>query len=192
MAQQLQQPPPLAFVTFSAEINQNTTESLIAAMTNLVNQGVQEIHLLLSTPGGGVTNGLNLYNVLTGLPVRLITHNVGVVNSIGNAVFLAGNPRYAVPETTFMFHGVGMDVNQAARFEEKQLRELLGNILTEQGKIAAVVEKRTKLTERQVKALFTKAQTKDTAFAIGAGIIDEIRDVQIPPGSPVVSLIFQR
>lgn len=187
-----QQPPQVAYVTFSAEINQNTTESLIATMANMVNQGVPEVHLLLSTQGGSVTNGLNLYNVLTGLLIRLITHNVGVVNSIGNAVFLAGDPRYAVPNTTFMFHGVGLDFPQGSRLEEKNAREVLDGILMEQGKIAAVIEQRTQLTARQVKALFTRAQTKDTTYAIDAGIIDQVRDVQIPPGSAVVSLVFQR
>jgi ATP-dependent protease ClpP protease subunit len=146
----------------------------------------------LSTQGGGVTNGLNIYNVLRGLPIKLVTHNVGVVNSIGNAVFLAADPRHAAPNTTFMFHGVGMDLQQGARVEEKNARELLSGILTEQGKIAAIIEQRTKLTDRQVKALFTRAQTKDTAYAIGAGIIDQVRDVQVPPGCPVVSLVFQR
>ncbi len=35
-------------------------------------------------------NGLNIYNVLRGFPITLTTHNVGHVDSIGNAIFLAG------------------------------------------------------------------------------------------------------
>jgi ATP-dependent protease ClpP protease subunit len=48
---------------------------------------------MLSSPGGHVMLGMNLYNVLRALPIKLTTHNVGNVDSIGNAVFLAGNPR---------------------------------------------------------------------------------------------------
>ncbi len=57
-------PPQVVYVSFCAEINVSTTESLIATMANIANDGVPEVYLLLSTPGGGVMNGMNLYNVL--------------------------------------------------------------------------------------------------------------------------------
>lgn len=69
------------YVSFSAEINPQTTEALIAVMADQVNKRADEVYLMISTPGGSVMNGLNLYNVLRGLPFRLITHNVGNVDS---------------------------------------------------------------------------------------------------------------
>ena len=63
-AQALQQPHavPVQYVSFSAEVNPNTAEALIALTSALVNQGAREIYLMLSTPGGSVMNGLNIYN----------------------------------------------------------------------------------------------------------------------------------
>ena len=184
--------PPVTYVSFSADINPNTTESLIAAMTNCANKGVQEVHLMLSTPGGNVMNGLNLYNVLRGMPFKLITHNVGNVDSIGNVIFLAGSSRYACPGSTFMFHGVGTTAKEGQRFEEKEFRQGLRGILREQKRIGAIIAKHTKLDSKQVARLFREAQTKDAADAVSCGIVHEIKDVQIPAGSPVVSLVFQR
>jgi ATP-dependent Clp protease, protease subunit len=180
-----------AFVSFSAEINVNTTESLIATMANLANAGHQEVHLLMTTVGGTVMHGLNLYNVLRGFPFTLVTHNSGSVNSIGNAVFLAGARRYACPHSTFMFHGVGFDPGNQ-RLEEKLLREKLTNILTDQQRIGSIITERTKITEEQAAGLFTEAQTKDAAYAVGSGIVDEIRDIQIPAGCPTYALVFKR
>jgi ATP-dependent Clp protease, protease subunit len=180
------------YVTFSAEINVNTTESLISVMATLVNQQAKEVHLLMSTPGGSVMHGLNLYNVLSGLPFELVTHNVGNVDSIGNAVFLAGSRRYATAHSTFMFHGVGFDVSGPTRFEEKNVRERLDGILNDQKRIGSIITERTQLGEEDVSALFREAQTKDAAFAVSSGIIHEIKDVQIPVGGPVISLVFQR
>src|SRR5687767_12870728 len=120
--------PPEVYISFSAEIVPQTTESLIAAFANLVKQGVRAITLLISTQGGSVMHGLNLYNVLRAFPVRLTTHNVGNVNSIGNVVFLAGETRLACPHSTFMFHGVGFDAQAGSRLEEKFLRERLDGI----------------------------------------------------------------
>lgn len=191
------QPQPIpqqktVYISFSAEINANTTESLIAIASQCAGQGVTDVYLMLSTPGGTVMHGLNLYNVLRAMPFTLTVHNVGNVDSIGNAVFLAGARRYAAPHSTFMFHGVGFDMQGAMRFEEKSLRERLDNVLSDQKRIGSVIQERTRLTQDQVEGLFREAQTKNAAFAVGCGIVDEVRDVQIPPGSSILSLVFQR
>jgi ATP-dependent protease ClpP protease subunit len=185
-------PPDTVYISFSAEIVPHTTESLIAAVSNLANQNVRCVYLMLSTPGGSVMHGMNLYNVLRALPVELITHNVGNVDSIGNAVFLAGAKRYVCPHSTFMFHGVGFDWQQGVRLEEKFLLERLDGIRSDQKRIGEVITERTRITEDEARKLFLEAQTKDAAYAIGCGIVDEIRNVQIPVGSPVISLVFQR
>lgn len=184
-------PPPIAYISFSAEINANTTESLLATMANCANQNVSEVHLLMSTPGGNVMNGMNLYNVLRGMPFTLVTHNVGNVDSIGNAIFLAGERRYTCPHATFMFHGVGFDVG-ALRLDESVCREKLKGILVEHKRIGTVIRERTNLKDKTIRTLFREAQTKDSAYAISSGIVHEIREVSIPTGAPVISLVFQR
>lgn len=183
---------PLVYVSFSAEINPSTTESLISVMANCANSKVQQVYILLSTPGGSVREGLNLYNVLKGMPFELITHNVAEVNSVGNTIFLAGKSRYATPNATFMFHGVGFTSSQNQRFEEKDLRGRLSGILREQERIGGIISQHTNLRPEEVAGLFSEAQTKDASFALKKGIIHEIRDVQLVQGSPVISLVFKR
>jgi ATP-dependent protease ClpP protease subunit len=185
--------PQIVYVIFSAEITPQTTEGLLAVMANCATQGVRTVYLTISTPGGDVTQGMTLYNVLRGMPFELITHNAGNVDSIGNAVFLAGSKRYACPHSTFMFHGVGFNMaNQNVRLEEKNVREMLDNISSNHGRIGTILKERTQLADTAIPELFRQAQTKDAAFAVGCGIIDEIRDIQIPLGSTVISLVFQR
>ena len=183
---------PVTYIAFSAEINPKTTESLIAAMADCAKEGAQEVYLMLSTPGGSVMNGMNLYNVLRGMPFKLTVHNVGSVNSIGNAVFLAGSTRYAAPHSTFMFHGIGFTASAGHRFEEKDLRERLNSVLADRKRIGAIIAEHTNLSERDIAGLFREAQTKDAAYALNCGIVHEIRDIQIPAGTPIISLVFQR
>jgi ATP-dependent Clp protease protease subunit len=184
--------PPEVYVSFSAEINVRTAEPLISAMSNLANQGVSKVVLCLSSPGGDVMSGMNIYNMLRAMPFDLVTHNVGNVDSISNAVFLAGDRRYACSNSTFMFHGVGFSPEAGKHFEEKLLRERLEGVLADQKRIGAVIEERTELAGEQIEGLFREAQTKDATYAAGAGIVHEIKDVQVPPGTPVMSLVFQR
>lgn len=192
MATQPQTPPAEVYVCFSAQIDANTTESLIATMANLANQGVPRVVLCISTPGGNVMHGINIYNVLRAMPFQLVTYNVGNIDSIGNAVFLAGEERFASPHSTFMFHGVAFTAQGGKEFDEKLLRERLDGVLADQNRIGSVIEERTALTGEQIEPLFRDAQTKDAAYAVGAGIVHEIKDVEIPQGTPVVALVFQR
>jgi ATP-dependent Clp protease protease subunit len=183
---------PTVYISFSAEINAHTTESLIAVFANEINQGKRDFYLMLSTPGGAVMNGLNLYNVLRGFPITLTTHNVGNVDSIGNAVFLAGQTRYACPHSTFMFHGVSFNFTTGINLDERGSRERLSNILNDQKRIGSIIQERTTLSPKQVRAMFREARTVDSAFAAGCGIVNEIRDIQVPAGCPVFQLVFQR
>jgi hypothetical protein len=67
-----------------------TLPKVFSGYVHCANQELRRFYLLLSTPGGSVMNSLNILHVLIGLPFELITHNVGNVDSIGNAIFLAG------------------------------------------------------------------------------------------------------
>lgn len=183
--------PRAAFVTFSAQIGPESADALFATVLKLVSPEIDAIHLLLSTPGGSVMNGITLYNLLCGLPTHLVTHNVGNVDSIGNAVFLAGAERFACPRSTFMFHGVGQTTSNE-RLDERRLREGLESVLADQDRIGAIIEAQTSLSREEIAPLFTTAQTKDAQWALDAGIVHEIRDIHIPPDAPVVALQFER
>lgn len=151
------------------------------------------MNLLFATPGGSVMHGMTIYNVARALPFKLITWNMGNVDSIGNVIFLAGAERYACPLSTFMFHGVGFDVNGSFRMEEPFLRERLDSIEADHKRIGSIIGTyATSLNEGDVVNLFEKASTKDAPWAQSVGIINAIREPEIPAGVPVHSLVFER
>src|SRR5258708_37792103 len=104
-------------------------------------------------------SGLTLYNFLRALPVPFTMHNVGNVDSIGNAIFLAANTRYACAHSTFMFHGVGVQI-QNLTLEEKRARESLDSLLADQVRIADIIVQRTNITRRSSRQLCREARTK--------------------------------
>lgn len=179
-------------MSFTAEVNPTTTENLIAVITSLTNQGAAEVNLMLSSPGGSVMHGITIYNVLRALPIKLVTWNMGNVDSIGNVIFLAGEERYACPNSTFMFHGVGFEVSGGARFDEQLVRERLGAIEADHKRIGAILEQRSTLQTGDVLELFKEARTKDAAWAQSVGIVHATREPQIPSGIPIHSLVFTR
>lgn len=183
---------PTLYVIFSAEITPTTTERLVAVMVQAAKKNVAEVYLAVSTPGGQVQSGIALYNTLIAMPFILKTHNISGVNSIGNVIFLAGETRYATANSTFMFHGVGVDVKSPIRIEEQYARERLDSILSDQLRMGKIITGRSSIGDHDVANLFRTQTTVSATWAKDHGIIEDIRDFKIPPGSPVVSFVFPR
>ena len=183
--------PPVHYVSFLAAVNDQTAQRLLGAVVGEIQKGAKTVYLILSTPGGQVREGIAIYNILRGLPCDIVTHNAANVDSIGNVVFLAGAKRYAAPSATFMFHGVGFDVGQGTRIEQKNAKELLDGISAETTKIAAIIEGRATFANRaEIEQLFLEASTKDAVYAKNHGLVHDIRDIVIPPGSPYLQLVL--
>lgn len=185
-------PPPPVYISFQTGVNDMTASILLNVIGQQIQAGKNNIHLLISTPGGSTTTGIGLYHTLKGLPLDLTTHNVGGVNSIGNIIYLAGETRYACQSTSFMFHGVGMDIQQASRFEEKKLIESLDQIQNDQELLAEIISDRTNIDKEAVAQLFLQAAYMGSEEAKEHGIVHDIRDVDIPQGAEFLQLVFQR
>jgi ATP-dependent protease ClpP protease subunit len=177
-------------ISFLSAISPQTTPAFVGALANAVNNGHDEIHLLLSTPGGTTQDGIAIYNTLRALPVPVRTYNVGNVNSIGNVIYQAGCRRICAENSSFMFHGVGFDI-QNARLELKQLNEQVRSIQNDQSLIASIITRHTGLAEQEVDRLFLAMEYMNAKTALERGIADEIGDIRLPKGVPIHQLIFQ-
>jgi len=180
----------LLFINFTAEINQNTSEALMWFISQKLNEGIKEFYILLSSPGGNVNNGITIYNFLRSIPAKVITHNIGMIDSIANLVFLAGEERYAVPNSSFLFHGVGFNIPQPKRFEEKELKEMLIGIERDQNLISQIIAERTNLKQDEIKKMFYEAVTMDPKKSKEVGIIHDIKLINIPEGVEIASFSF--
>jgi len=141
----------------------------MAACGNVITQGHDELYLCISTPGGQIASGITLYNFLRSMPIKVITHNIGSVDSIGNAIFLAGELRRACSHSTFMFHGTAFDMLTQAHLEQKNLREMLNSLLADEQRIADILVERTKITPDQLGSSSQKPRPKTRTTPSGLG-----------------------
>ena len=154
-----------------------------------INQGVKDLILLISTPGGSVFHGLSIYNYLKGLPLNnLITHNFGSVDSIGVVIYCAGKERVSSPQARFLIHGVsaGFPINQ--NLEELQLEERLKSLRIDIENIAKVISVNTgKTLEEVVNSMITRT-TLNPEQAKNWGLVHLIKNELFPEGTKVVSI----
>jgi ATP-dependent Clp protease protease subunit len=125
---------PTTYINFHAGITQSTVQNLMTVIAQKLAAGTTAFYILLSTPGGQVQSGMTVYNFLRSIPAQITMHNTGNVDSIGNAIFLAANTRYACQHSTFMFHGVGIQV-QNLTLKEQRAREILHSILADVARV---------------------------------------------------------
>lgn len=177
------------YVNYFDNIDEAKTKSLMAICSDIVaKQKPKTIYFLFSSMGGSVNAGITFYNFLRALPVEIVMHNTGSVDSIANVVFLAAAKRYAAKHSAFLFHGISWNFPQGAALSFTQLQENLSRFKQEEAKIAGIIAERSKLTEAEIRELFAQGESKDLKFAIDKGVVHDIRDPSIAKDAPLITV----
>jgi len=191
-------PPPVAtpeiasqdrviYIYYYDDIDPKRVNIIMGLVSQVIaQQKPTTLYFMFASRGGQVTAGVTLYNFLKSLPVKIVMHNIGAINSIANVIFLAGEERYASPHTTFLFHGVTSTLNGSLSLP--QLNEIRDSIHKDHNTIAGIVCDNTKITDPEIKKLFEQGETKDVQFALEKGIIHEVKVAQVPQEGKFISI----
>ena len=119
---------------------------LTRLLTYLAGRSRAPIHLRLNTPGGTVTDGLALYDLLRSCPAPIHAIATGGCMSMGVIVLQAAKVRQATANTTFMLHevatlnfGGSLSEGSNVQRESERLQRVLDTIL----------QKRSGLTKKE-------------------------------------------
>ena len=175
-----------ASLYFSDSTQPEKIEPLIAKCFELSNNGIKTIHLAINTGGGNIDSAIYAYNMLSGLPCKLITYNVSVVNSSGVALFCAGKERYANLNTSFWFHNLTWG---SENLTADQLDSMANSLRLSTDKMCQIITKATTLKIADVMGMFQKGTTIGTTEALSIGIINKIG--MFLPTTPVMRVPVQ-
>ena len=152
------------------EINDLTSASVIAQMLYLESVSKEPIYLYINSPGGSVTSGLAIYDVINYIKSEVITIGMGLCASLGAFLLASGNKRLCLENTKVMIHQpLGKSEGQASDMmivaeEIIKTRKRLNEILA--FKTKQDIKKIEKDSERD---FYMTAQE-----ALDYGIIDQI------------------
>ena len=179
------------YISYYGGISEVRTHIVMNTCAEVLAQGqTDRLYFLFSSGGGSVDAGMALYNFLRALPVPLVMHNTGSVDSVANVIFLAADERYASPQAMFLLHGITWGFGQDAQLTWSQLQETVSRFRADESRIAGVITTHTTITGDELMALFHQGETKNLAFAKDKGIIQDIREADIEGGAPLVTLRF--
>lgn len=94
-------------VWLGGAVTDEVANSLIAQFLFLeMNDPEKEIHLYINSPGGSVTAGLALYDVMQFVKCDVATYCLGMAASMGSFLLAAGTPgrRHAMPNSRIVVH----------------------------------------------------------------------------------------
>lgn len=149
-----------------------------------------EIYFCLSSGGGNVNAGLEIYSYFKSLSqIKIITHNFGVIDSIANVIFLAGEERYASTGTSFLIHGVSFHINGQFEANYSTLNEFLSKIKQDENRIIDIFIKETELQKEDIQKLFRECESKDCEYAKKTKIINDIKNADITTQNPIINII---
>jgi len=140
-------------VFLQGEVNDDTAAAIVAQMLYLqFDQPKADIHLYVNSPGGSVTAGLSIYDVMQHVTCDVATYCIGQAASMGAVLLAAGarNKRFALPHARIMIHqplgGMrGTTTEILIRLKENQrLKKVLSDILVKHtGKTYEMIESDT-------------------------------------------------
>ncbi len=176
-------------IQFISDIDQLSTNVLLATVMEEVNEGADEIILMISTPGGSVSDGIAAYNSIRSLSkVNVIVYNLADVSSIGNVIYQAGDQRIAAENSNFMLHGVRVPLNGSLNLVELEDRRT--NLQNSQESIIKVLEQRSHYSAQQLNDMFLREQHISADKALDCGLTDKVADISLPSGIPLRPIVI--
>lgn len=154
------------------EINSNSVYSLCRQLRHLQREDPHgEITMYINSPGGSVSDGLALYDVMKGISCPIRTICLGTAASMGAVLFAAGNQRDILPHGRVMIHDplIGQTGGSALQLQEisqslMQTREHMGQLLAQ-------------FTGRTLEEIYEKTR-RDSFFnaeeAVAFGLADRV------------------
>jgi ATP-dependent Clp protease protease subunit len=180
--------PPLPseiYAVFNGPLDQEAVTRIFNGLTAASANSVKQFHLLFQSEGGGIGEGVTLYNLFRTLPFDLTLYNTGTVASIATIAYLGAKKRKASAHALFMIHRTETTTQFANTQTVKSLAD--SAVLNDQRTEAILRQHITIPSEK-----WHHFDLRDILFtaeeAVKAGISDEIREFSPPAGTRIFNV----
>jgi len=145
----------------------------------------------MSSSGGMVEEGMSLYGFIRSLPVPITIHNIGCIDSIALAVYLAGSKRLANPDATFLLHDFYFP-QPIPVTNRHQASDISVGLSGARKRFMEILKTSTKMTDEQFESLkfLEEASIKTAVTAKEVGITHEIQQAVVPAGAQLFNVEY--
>jgi ATP-dependent Clp protease protease subunit len=134
----------------------------------------KDISLYINSPGGSVSAGLGIFDVMQSVPCDVATYCLGVAASMGAVLMCGGAPgkRYVLPNSRMLLHqpmigGVMWGVASDLAIEAQEIIRI-------RKRLYEIVAERTGKTREQIEKDCDRNKWLDAAEAVEYGLADKV------------------
>lgn len=178
-------PSKIHYIHFSYDINAKTCGVFQSFCLQAIDQGASEIRVHLTSAGGSTQFGFALYNFIRSLPVPVVMHNIGNVESIAVIVYLAADKRLVCKQARFKLHPLFWTFGGVTN-DHSRIREAVACLDNDLERYVQIFKDRTKGADETIdifKCLSAKELILDPAAATSNGISTSIEDATFIKGA---------
>ena len=181
-------PGGVGYIALSGPIVNAMRDLFEAQVRRLLDLNAREIYVLLNSPGGVVSTVQDMIAFIDRTRkergARFTMHNANTVASGACYLFLAGQPRFAVPRAAFLFHEAAL-VTRGGALTSQVLQEESAKVQQFERQFLAMLTSKTRLTEAEASSFIRRTVILNADEARRDGIIDAIADFTLPPGATI-------
>lgn len=160
-------------LTLNGPVNTEQAEVLTGALLYLDAQpGSKPIHLYINSPGGSVTDGLAIHDVMRQCRHPVYTYCLGQASSMGAVLLAAGARRFALPNSQIMIH----QPSGGAVGKCDDIQVAAASIAAARTQLNSLLARYTGRTPEQIDRDTTRDNFMTPAQALDYGLIDEVLD----------------
>lgn len=167
---------------FTNEVSPKTAEMLICQLLYLDDAAPNvPITLYINSPGGDVSSGLAICDVIRGLRSPVDTVCIGTAASMGAIVFMEGRNRTMLPHSRLMIHDPSFGNKDITGVKPLNIQDDLDKLMEIRTELAEIMAERT---GRSVEEILEKTKTDFTMTAKEAIEFGAATIVGCPPITP--------
>lgn len=160
-------------VFLGTEVNDTVANLLVAQLFFLESQDPdKDIHMYINSPGGSVSAGLAIYDVMQFIKCDVSTYCLGMAASMGSLLMTAGakGKRFALPHSRIMIHQPLGGARGQASDIEIQAKE----ILYLKDRLNQIYNKHTGVPVEKIKQDTDRDNYMSAEEAVKYGLIDKV------------------
>ena len=159
-------------ILLSGEINDSTSDSVVAQLLYLDSLNHEDISLYINSPGGSITSGMAIYDTMNFVKSKVSTICIGMAASMAAFLLSSGEKgkRFILPNAEVMIHqplggaqGQATEIKIAAEHILKVKKRMNTILATNTGQNVKTIEQETE-----------RDNFMDSKEALEYGIVDQI------------------
>lgn len=170
------------YVFLNKDVNEESMASLMEQFMHLeLTKPGERINFVINSPGGNVSDGLAVYDLIRSLesPVRTIC--MGTAASMGAILFLAGDERVMAKHSQVMIHDASFGKADFSGLKPEEISEKADDLLKTTKILREIIAERTgkslkEVTEKMKKDSYFKAE-EAIEFGLATGGISNLKEV---------------